>query len=48
MKFNCDYFKDKKAARKAKALANFKAAQEWHKVYAWYPIKVGHNDCRCV
>lgn len=46
MKFDCDYFKDKREARWKRRLEWFKKSQEWHKWYAWFPVKLGPNDCR--
>lgn len=46
MKFDCDYFKDRQQAKHEKELEEFRKAQQWHKVYALFPIKIGPNDCR--
>lgn len=43
MKINCDYFKDRREARDEAYVARI---TEWHDWYAWFPIRLGNNDCR--
>ena len=40
MKFNCGKTRAQKRAEKIERLQN------WHKWFAWYPVRVGDNDCR--
>lgn len=40
MKFNCGMTRDAKRAIKHNRLEN------WHKKFAWLPIRAGENDCR--
>ena len=43
MKFNCGPTEDeKRALRKAQYVAN----QKWHRVFTWWPRRVGSHDCR--
>lgn len=43
MKINCDYFKDRREAREATIRSQL---EEWHDWYAWFPVRISHNDCR--
>lgn len=39
MKFNCDYFRNKREKRNERL-------RNWHKWFAWHPIRIAENDCR--
>lgn len=39
MKFNCDYFKDRKRLKRERQ-------NLWHPWFAWYPVRISHGDCR--
>lgn len=43
MKFNCDFYKDWKHKR---GHAQEEYLRNWHKKFAWLPIKVADKDCR--
>lgn len=44
MKFNCRKLTGETEA--LRRLERRQALQEWHKVFAWWPILVDDNDCR--
>lgn len=47
MKFNCGLSKEhREYLRRLKQEADFEKMRQWHDVYAWWPIRVGENDCR--
>jgi hypothetical protein len=39
VKFNCDWFKQRRAAR-------WDAAQDWTRTFAWLPLRLAESDCR--
>lgn len=39
MRWNCDTGKERRYRK-------WKAKQQWHRWFAWYPVKVTHGDCR--
>jgi len=39
MRFNCDKFSDWRYKK-------YLASQEWHRWFAWYPVRLGYHDCR--
>jgi hypothetical protein len=39
VRFNCDYFKQRRAAR-------WDAALEWSRTFAWLPVRLADGDCR--
>lgn len=43
MKWDCD---SRRERREAKAIAKLNDCQKWHRWFAWYPVKIGHRDCR--
>lgn len=43
MKFNCDYFKNK---REKKLKDKLKKMKNWSKVFLILPVKIADNDCR--
>lgn len=43
MKFNCGLTGD---AKEAAARAERDKLKVWHRWFAWYPVRVGQNDCR--
>jgi hypothetical protein len=51
MKFNCDKVTPADHITRTNALAKVydqrvKDAQEWHRMFAWFPVVVADNDCR--
>lgn len=50
MKFNCDYFTDVLDVWHANLLEKRKLKRkklvEWHKHFAWWPVKIAPKDCR--
>lgn len=43
MKWDCDRKEREKRARRNKA---FEKSRQWHKVFAWWPIRIAAGDCR--
>lgn len=47
MKFNCGLSpKEKDAARWERVQAKVDRLSEWHRTFAWFPVRVGSGDCR--
>ena len=47
MKFNCGPTREERLAKKKSIAIKHKLEDEqWHKWFAWYPVKIGKNDCR--
>lgn len=47
MKLNCGLSKQERRARQRER-CEIEAARlrNWHKWFAWFPVRVGHKDCR--
>jgi hypothetical protein len=43
MKFACD---NRRSLRQQKRAAKDAAERQWHRKFAWLPIRMGFNDCR--
>ncbi len=39
MRYDCDKWRDRRNAR-------WQAKWEWHPWFAWWPVRIAHNDCR--
>jgi hypothetical protein len=47
MKFDCGpTAEEKRDIKRRKLEARCNAMMDWNKWFAWYPIKIGHRDCR--
>lgn len=47
MKFNCGLtLEEKQNQRFQQKVIDHQFNTKWHRVYAWFPVRVGYKDCR--